>query len=255
MFTFLPLLVAEHIHDEFVTVVLKDCYSYENMDKALTMGTVEQMKCLQHHILNLYEGNIRLNPIDLLLIHVSMTHLKNDEPLTLDISSIIEKKTFDPLPNTPVHLSDLIKRRVKRSRRYRYGRTQYTPSELPDSDLQRILKDILDSPAPIIKKPFRIHQNLIDSQTHNTSPKTSKEHPVNLKNLMSYVKRHYPNFRETDYQRLIQKIIDSPAPNIKKRFETKESMIDPRTYRNHKKSDDTGTRRKSYRNSGYRTTG
>ncbi|XP_071172848.1 uncharacterized protein [Mytilus edulis] len=257
--TFLPLLAAVHLRDEFINIVLKDCYSYENNDNALTMGTLEQMKCMTHLILK-NDENFRLNPIDLLRIHLSMTHLKNGGPLTLDIPPIIEKKMFDLLAKAPVRLSDLIKRRVKRSRRYGYGRgygrKQYTPSELPDSDLKKIMKEILDSSAPVIKKPFKIHWNLTDRRTHNRSSTYSRDHPVNLKNLKSYLKRRYPDVQEPDYQRIIQKIMDSPAPNIKKRFQTKESMIDPRTYRSHKKSDvGGGARRNSYRNSGYRRDG
>ncbi|XP_063443347.1 uncharacterized protein LOC134723731 [Mytilus trossulus] len=246
--TFLPLLAAVHLRDDFINVVLKDCYSYENNDNALTMGTLEQMKCMTHLILK-NDENFQLNPIDLLRIHISMTHLKNGGPLTLDIPPIIEKKTFDLLPKVPVHLSDLIKRRVKRSRRYGYdrgyGRKQYTPSELPNSDLKKIIKEILDSPAPVITTRFKTHWNLTDPRTYNRSSKINRDHPVNLENLKSYLKRHYPDVQEPDYQRIIQKIMDSPAPTIKKRFKTKESMIDPRY----------GARRNSYRNSGYRRDG
>ncbi|CAC5426344.1 unnamed protein product [Mytilus coruscus] len=151
-FTILPLLAAVYVRNEYVPVVLKDCYSYENMDHFLIMGTLEQIRCLQQYMLTFNDGIFRHELNDLLRIPVSMAYLRNGGKQMFDILSIIERerKTYDLHPEAFKHLTGLIKNRAKRSERHKlkFGHTHYPPSDI-----------VQDSPAPNLGKLFNTHWN------------------------------------------------------------------------------------------------
>ncbi|CAC5426345.1 unnamed protein product [Mytilus coruscus] len=190
-FTILPLLVAVYVQNEYVPFVLKDCYSYENMDHFLTMGTLEQIRCLQQYMLTFNNGILRNELNDLLRIPVSMAYLRNGGKQMMDILPINERKTYDLHPETFKHLTVLIKNRAKRSERHKlkFGHTHHSPS-----DLEQIAKDIVQfSPAPNITNRFPIHWNSTDTRTiRNASADTSSslDQTVNVENLVKHLDKH-----------------------------------------------------------------
>ncbi|XP_063431443.1 uncharacterized protein LOC134714127 [Mytilus trossulus] len=145
----LILLVIVHAQNEFVPVVLKDCYSYENMDNFLTIGTLEQIRCLQQYMLTSKNGIIQHKLNDLLRIPVSMTYSQNGRKQMLDILPMSERKIYNFRPETFKHLTGLIKNRVKRSKRHTLKSGQ-TRNPLSDS-----VPEI--SHSPILGQLFPTH--------------------------------------------------------------------------------------------------
>ncbi|VDI51344.1 Hypothetical predicted protein [Mytilus galloprovincialis] len=146
--TILPLLVALHNQNEYVPVVLKDCYSYENMDNFLTMGTLEQIRCLQQYMLTSNNGIIQHKLNDLLRIPISITYLQNGGKHVLDSLPKFGSKIYDQRPQFFEQLMSLIKNRAKRSVKHKskYGHTHHSPAEL-----EQIARDIVrDSSVPKI---------------------------------------------------------------------------------------------------------
>ncbi|VDI51343.1 Hypothetical predicted protein [Mytilus galloprovincialis] len=144
----LILLVAVHAQNEYDTVVLKDCYSYENMEKFLSMGTLEQIRCLQQYMLTLNNGIIQHKLNDLFRIPVSMTYSRNGGKQMLDILPMIERKIYNLRPGMFKHLTGLIKNPVKRSKRHtlKSGQTRYPLSDIVPISHSPILGDLFPIP-------------------------------------------------------------------------------------------------------------
>ncbi|XP_071168422.1 uncharacterized protein [Mytilus edulis] len=187
----LILLVAVHAQNEYDPVVLKDCYSYENMEKFLTMGTLEQIRCLQQYMLTFNNGIIQYKLNDLFRIPVSMTYSRNGGKQMLDILPMIERKIYNLRPGTFKHLTGLIKNRVKRSESHKLksGHTHHSPA-----DLEQIARDIVrDSPAPKITKRFPIHWNTTETRTNRTESADTNgplDQAVNYENLVKHIDKH-----------------------------------------------------------------
>ncbi|CAG2195210.1 unnamed protein product [Mytilus edulis] len=161
------------------------------MDDFLTMGTLEQIRCLQQYMLTSNNGIIQHKLNDLLRIPISITYLRNRGTQVLDSIPKIGSKIYDIRPETFKRLTGLIKNRVKRSESHKLksGHTHHSPA-----DLEQIARDIVrDSPAPKITKLFPIHWNTTETRTNRTESADtngSLDQAVNYENLLKHIDKH-----------------------------------------------------------------